>query len=374
MRIHRRFVACSIMGIASLCLLVGCRQDVVPATATTEPTADQAQDSPAAEAIADDASSAEQAPAEAEMDYGSWLKLPADVESRLASVYPSLVKSAIANDPQGLTTLAMMSQQIAMSLARAGKNEDVYPFLMQSGRALRQASPEALAKTPPMAVQNIFFNEACALSRVGQIAEAKVALDDAFSHGFTNLASVESDEDLAGVRASAGFAEQFEQWQATVMEKAREHARSELASGEAFPFSLTGTSVAGEAIDLEALKGKVVIVDFWGTWCPPCRAEIPSFIKLVEKFGEQDFAMLGLNYERKASDEENLAAVTEYIQQAGINYPCMMGTKEIMNQVPSFQGYPTTLFIDKTGKVRLKAVGLHDYAYLEAVVGLLSEE
>jgi thiol-disulfide isomerase/thioredoxin len=141
-----------------------------------------------------------------------------------------------------------------------------------------------------------------------------------------------------------------------------------MAASETFPFSLSGTSIQGDTVELDALKGKVLIVDVWGTWCPPCRAEIPFFVQLQEKFGTEGFQMIGINYERQGSDEKNREAVVKFIEEFGINYPCIMGDDATREQIPNLTGFPTTLFIDAEGTVRLKAVGLHEYEYLEAVV------
>ncbi|MEZ6134146.1 MAG: TlpA disulfide reductase family protein [Pirellulaceae bacterium] len=148
----------------------------------------------------------------------------------------------------------------------------------------------------------------------------------------------------------------------------------EIPAGAIFEFSLNATSVGGENINLEALKGKVVIVDVWGTWCPPCRDEIPSFIKLQEKYGPQGFQMVGLNYENLQSDEAAKEKIEAFIKQTGINYPCIVGSPETREQIPDFEGFPTTLFIDKAGRVRLKVVGLHPYEDLEEVVTHLLAE
>lgn len=151
-------------------------------------------------------------------------------------------------------------------------------------------------------------------------------------------------------------------------------ALADLAAGESYPFSFTATDLDGNQHSLADYEGKVVIVDFWGTWCPPCRAEIPSFVALQEKYGDQGFQMLGLNYERGDSAEENLQQVIDFAAENNINYPCMMGDDETRAQVPDFRGYPTTFFIDRTGKVRMTAVGLHEEAYLEAIIKALLAE
>ena len=76
--------------------------------------------------------------------------------------------------------------------------------------------------------------------------------------------------------------------------------------------------------------------------------------------------MIGLNYEGGDTDSDT-AKVKQYVTSEGINYPCALGDDATQNQVPGFNGYPTTLFIDKTGKVRHRLVGLHQYQDLSYI-------
>jgi thiol-disulfide isomerase/thioredoxin len=307
-------------------------------------------------------------------DLGDWLELPEGLPKQIVDAYPTIVASAMAGDSEGKATLGMISQQIGTSLMQKGNQTAAYPFFAQAGKALRMALKDGFDQVPMSRVGPVFYNEACALAKAGQTKAAFDAVSEAVQNGFTDMELLTSDEDLAEVRAIEGFDAKLAEWKQLAAEKVAEHAREELAGGETFPFTFASTDIAGNEQSLEALKGKVVIVDVWGTWCPPCRAEIPSFIKLQEKFGEKGFQMVGLNYERKKTDEENLAAVVDYVTENGINYPCIMGDDETQAMIPNFQGFPTTLFIDRTGKVRMKAVGLHDYEYLDAIVTELLAE
>ncbi|HIK91665.1 MAG TPA: TlpA family protein disulfide reductase, partial [Planctomycetes bacterium] len=108
--------------------------------------------------------------------------------------------------------------------------------------------------------------------------------------------------------------------------------------------------------------------------CPPCRQEIPAFVKMQDKYGEYGFQMIGLNQEQGPSPEANIKIVTDFMANNSMNYPCAMIPDEVMAQVPNFEGFPTTMFIDHHGKVRLKSVGLHDYAYMAAIVETLLQE
>jgi thiol-disulfide isomerase/thioredoxin len=328
-----------------------------------------------AELAADkEAVATEEASAEPDFDYGEWLRLPEGLDRRFREPYPTLVKSAIAGDVSAKMNLALLSQQIASTLARADKIDEAYEFVLQSGRALREGLPQGAEFLPQTAIANIYFNEASALARSGKATEAVSALEDAIDNGFTDLEAIDKDAELAPARETEGYAARREAWQSTVQERFMAAARHDLEEGQTFPFTFAGADVHGVEQSLEALQGKVVIVDIWGTWCPPCRAEIPSFVQLQDKYGAQGFQMIGLNYERKESPEANLQAVLDFAKEFSINYPCLLGDDETRQQVPGFRGFPTTLFIDRTGKVRMQAVGLHDLAYLDAVVSVLLAE
>ena len=137
--------------------------------------------------------------------------------------------------------------------------------------------------------------------------------------------------------------------------------------------SLDDDVLDGEPISLADYQGKVLIVDFWGTWCPPCLREIPHFVKLHAAYKDQGLEIVGVNYER--GDPDGFAEkIKSAIQQRGITYSCAIGDRPTREQVPNLNAFPTTLFIDPSGTVRLKVVGYHDYEFLETIVKeLLSE-
>ncbi|MHB8866074.1 MAG: TlpA family protein disulfide reductase, partial [Pirellulaceae bacterium] len=149
--------------------------------------------------------------------------------------------------------------------------------------------------------------------------------------------------------------------------------RQVLVPGESFPFDFALTDLSGQPISLAGYQGKVLIVDIWWTWCPPCRAEIPSFIKLQDQYGPKGLQIVGINYEN-TNDDAAKEAVQKFMQENGMNYPCAMGTEAIQQQIPNFGVFPTTIFIDRTGKVRTKLEGAYEYEYLEALVQILLEE
>jgi thiol-disulfide isomerase/thioredoxin len=272
-------------------------------------------------------------------------------------------------------SLTNLLQQTAALLHRTGETDKAYEAYGLSAQVAHELvdSKADLPEGAEGLLQYVFYNEACVYGRKDDAAKAIESLELAVSYGFNNFDLLESDEDLTSVRADAEFEKRAEAWKAKIAEIARKHAEEELAKGESFPFEFALIDVEGNPVQLADYKGKVVIVDIWGTWCPPCRAEIPSFIKLQETYGPKGFQMVGLNYEGETGDAAT-KKVKDFIAETGINYPCALGDEKTQQQVPDFVGYPTTLFIDRSGKVRLKVVGLHPYPYLEAIVTTLLEE
>lgn len=139
-----------------------------------------------------------------------------------------------------------------------------------------------------------------------------------------------------------------------------------LSSAALFPFDFALPDVDGKTITLADHRGKVTIVDFWGTWCPPCREEVPLFVELKKRYGKQGLEIVGITYENGGGDVKQ--TIKDFIQENGVSYICVIGDDKTRDQIPDFEGYPTTLFIDRAGKVRLKLTGGRKLAVLESFV------
>jgi thiol-disulfide isomerase/thioredoxin len=107
----------------------------------------------------------------------------------------------------------------------------------------------------------------------------------------------------------------------------------------------------GKLVKSSDFDGKVVILDFWATWCPPCKAEIPGFIELQKKYGEKGLVVVGVSL-----DEGGISVVKQFINQFGINYPIVMGNIKTMEDFGG-KAIPTTFIIDRGGKIVAKHVG-----------------
>jgi len=109
----------------------------------------------------------------------------------------------------------------------------------------------------------------------------------------------------------------------------------------------------GKLVHLSDYRGKVVILDFWATWCGPCRIEIPWFMDLQRKNKDRGFEVLGV-----AMDDEGWEVVKPFVAELGVNYRVLIGDDLTAQMYGGVDALPTTFLIDKSGKVAAVHVGL----------------
>jgi thiol-disulfide isomerase/thioredoxin len=111
-------------------------------------------------------------------------------------------------------------------------------------------------------------------------------------------------------------------------------------------------NVLGGELKSDDLKGKVVVVDFWATWCVPCRKEIPEYVKLREKLKGLDVEFVGVTFDSAKPED-----VQPYIKDLGITYPVVMATDAVDVGFGGHNGYPTTFLVGKDWKVYRQVLG-----------------
>ena len=107
----------------------------------------------------------------------------------------------------------------------------------------------------------------------------------------------------------------------------------------------------GNTVRLSDYRGKVVILDFWATWCGPCRMEIPGFVALQTRYKGQGVEVIGV------SVDDSWAPVRQFIQAQNINYTVVLGDRNVASTYGNIEGIPTTFVIDKDGVIRARHVG-----------------
>ena len=287
-----------------------------------------------------------------------------------------LMEKACKLEPENLqlqfTHISMM-QSHAMQLSEEDR-EAANPFFYRSAKLARKLLKSDIPEGARERLASILYNEACALCVEGKTEKAMSVLAEAYENGMMDTEMPANDEDFKALHDNEEFKAFLKKQTVVIAERIAKATAEELEAFESYDFDFELKDLEGETISLGAFEDKVLIVDFWGTWCPPCREEIPSFIKLKNEYGKRGLEIVGLNYEREEDEEKVVEMIKKFHEKHEMNYMCLIGDEDVRKQVPNFRGYPTTLFIDRSGKVRLQMVGLHPYAKLESVVKALMEE
>jgi peroxiredoxin len=109
----------------------------------------------------------------------------------------------------------------------------------------------------------------------------------------------------------------------------------------------------GQTVKLSDYRGKVVLLNFWATWCGPCKLEIPWFIDFQRKLKDQGFSVIGVSM-----DDEGWEAVKPFVSEEGMNYPVVLGNESLSQLYGGIESLPTTFIIDREGKIAAVHIGL----------------
>lgn len=122
----------------------------------------------------------------------------------------------------------------------------------------------------------------------------------------------------------------------------------------------------GKVVSLEDFKGKKILLNFWATWCPPCRDEMPDMQELYQEYKNEDFVVLAVNM---VNTEKNTAVVEEFVKEFQLSFPILMDEYGETSYRYEVLSYPTSYFIDSDGIIRSKVIGAlnKNYMYEEMI-------
>jgi len=146
------------------------------------------------------------------------------------------------------------------------------------------------------------------------------------------------------------------------LDRVRKHGPMTLVGNvkgvEAPDFSLL--TLDGQKVKLSDYRGKAVLLNFWATWCPPCKVEMPWFVDFQKQYGKDGLVVLGV-----AMDDAEPAEIGKFASDLGVNYTVLLGTDKVSDAYGDVQYLPTTFFIGRNGAIVDKATGLLDRKDLE---------
>jgi len=129
-------------------------------------------------------------------------------------------------------------------------------------------------------------------------------------------------------------------------------------------------SLSGEKFKLSDYRGKKVIVNFWATWCPPCRMEMPHMQKYYEQFQNKDVVIFAVNL---THTEKNRESVARFVEQYSLTFPVLMDEEGAVSDLYGVMVYPTTYIIGSNGMIREKIFGAVDYDTLKKLMAGIDE-
>jgi thiol-disulfide isomerase/thioredoxin len=245
-----------------------------------------------------------------------------------------------------------------------------------AARALRGAY-ESLKPQETAFSSAVFYGYGQYLCEAGRFDDAIKAIEESAGSSFEPYFLVEKDEKMAALRKLPQYQAALKAHDDARLVAARERVKDKLAVPINLPFQFTHRDLEAKPVSLSDYKGKVVLVDFWGTWCGPCKQTIPHLIDLYNNRKAKGLQVIGLDYEKEIRDESKARELVKpFAKQVGMNYPCVITDDATIQQIPGFKGFPTFVIVDRAGKVRLAITEPDDNSLelMRDVIEVLLEE
>jgi cytochrome c biogenesis protein CcmG, thiol:disulfide interchange protein DsbE len=128
-------------------------------------------------------------------------------------------------------------------------------------------------------------------------------------------------------------------------------------------------SLDGDSVSLDSLRGQVVLVNFWASWCPPCRVEMPGFERVYRARRDEGFVIVGI-----ATDRHAEADIRAFVAEHDITYPILLATQQVVRDYGGVRALPESFLVDREGRIRHRVVGYFAEPSLRAAVGRMLGE
>jgi peroxiredoxin len=156
-----------------------------------------------------------------------------------------------------------------------------------------------------------------------------------------------------------------------LVQRALPHATAALglAGGSEPAPEFTLQTLDGDSLSLASLRGNVVLVNFWASWCPPCRVEMPGFERVWRERRAEGFVIVGIATDRHAEDR-----IREFVAERDITYPILLGTGAVVQAYGGVSALPESFLVDRDGRIRHRVIGYFAEPALRAAVSRMLAE
>ena len=120
----------------------------------------------------------------------------------------------------------------------------------------------------------------------------------------------------------------------------------------------------GRPLSSVDIRGKVVLIDFWATWCQPCKKETPGYEKLADEYGSRGLVVMGFKFDNMPDMEDPIA----FAREIGVRYPFSVATEDLKQKFGGVEGLPTTILYDRQGVLRMKVIGFEYTDNVESAI------